>query len=123
MATHGVPGRLRSDNGSELTTRAVRRWLKQVDVKTLYITPGSPWENGYIESLNGKLAGELLEREVFDTLPDAKVLLVHCRVQCNTVRPHSSLGYRPPAPRRGLLKSRVPLRCIRLFNPKASPLD
>ncbi len=74
MATRGVPEYIRSDNGSEFTAKAVRAWLKQVGVKTLFITPGSPWDNGYIESFNGKLADELLEREVFDTLHEAKVL-------------------------------------------------
>ena len=98
MATRGVPGHIRSDNGSEFTAKAVRAWLKQVQVKTLFITPGSPWENGYIESFNGKLADELLEREVFDTLYEAKVLIERWRVLYNTIRPHSSLGYRPPAP-------------------------
>ena len=97
MATRGVPGHIRSDNGSEFTAKAVRAWLKQVQVKTLFITPGSPWENGYIESFNGKLADELLEREVFDTLYEAKVLIERWRVHYNTIRPHSSLGYRPPA--------------------------
>lgn len=98
MATRGVPDHIRSDNGSEFTAKAVRDWLKRVGVKTLYIEPGSPWENGYIESFNGKLADELLEREVFDTLHEAKVLIERWRVQYNTVRPHSALGYRPPAP-------------------------
>jgi len=98
MTTRGVPDHIRSDNGSEFTATAVRDWLKRVDVKTLYITPGSPWENGYIESFNGKLADELLEREIFDTLYEAKVLIERWRVHYNTVRPHSSLGYRPPAP-------------------------
>lgn len=98
MATRGVPGHIRSDNGSEFTAKAVRSWLKQVQVKTLFITPGSPWENGYIESFNGKLADELLAREVFDTLYEAKVLIERWRVHYNTIRPHSSLGYRPPAP-------------------------
>lgn len=98
MLTRGVPTHLRSDNGSEFTARTVRKWLKCVGVKTLYITPGSPWENGYVESFNGKLANELLEREVFDTLAEAKVLIERWRVHYNTVRPHSSLGYRPPAP-------------------------
>ena len=98
MATRGVPDHIRSDNGSEFTAQVVRDWLKRVGVKTLYITPGSPWENGYIESFNGKLADELLEREVFDTLYEAKVLIECWRVYYNTVRPHSSLGYRPPAP-------------------------
>jgi len=75
MATRGVPDYIRSDNGSEFTAHAVRDWLKRVGAKTLYITPGSPWGNGYIESFNGKLANELLEREVFDTLHEAKVLI------------------------------------------------
>jgi len=98
MTTRGVPDHIRSDNGSEFTATAVRDWLQRVDVKTLYITPGSPWENGYIESFNGKLADELLERELFDTLHEAKVLIERWRIHYNTVRPHSALGYRPPAP-------------------------
>ncbi len=84
--------------GPEFTAKAVRAWLKRVGVKTLFIEPGSPWENGYVESFNGKLADELLEREVFRTLAEAKVMIECWRVQYNTVRPHSSLGYRPPAP-------------------------
>ena len=98
MATRGVPGHIRSDNGAEFTATAVRNWLKRVGVKTLYIEPGSPWENGYIESFNGKLRDELLARERFDTLKEAKVLIERWRCEYNTVRPHSSLGYRPPAP-------------------------
>jgi len=98
MATRGVPEHIRSDNGSEFTAKAVRKWLGRVGVKTLYIEPGSPWENGYIESFNGKLADELLDREVFDTLHEAKVLIERWRIQYNTIRPHSALGYRPPAP-------------------------
>ena len=98
MATRGVPEHIRSDNGSEFTAKAVRRWLKNVGVRTLFIEPGSPWENGYIESFNGKLRDELLARERFDTLKEAKVLVERWRVHYNTVRPHSSLGYRPPAP-------------------------
>lgn len=94
----GVPAYIRSDNGSEFTAREVRQWLAQVGVKTLYIEPGSPWENGYVESFNGKLRDELLDREIFDTLLEAKVLIERWRVQYNTIRPHSSLGYRPPAP-------------------------
>lgn len=94
----GVPDYLRSDNGAEFTAQAVRDWLERVGVKTLYIEPGSPWENGYIESFNGKLRDELLDGEIFDTLLEAKVLIERWRVQYNTVRPHSSLGYRPPAP-------------------------
>ena len=94
----GVPEHIRSDNGSEFTARRVREWLGRVGVKTLYIEPGSPWENGYVESFNGKLRDELLDREVFDTLFEAKVLIERWRRHYNTVRPHSALGYRPPAP-------------------------
>lgn len=93
-----VPAHIRSDNGAEFTAKAVRDWLQRVEVKTLYIEPGSPWENGYIESFNGKLRDELLDREIFDTLLEAKVLIERWRVEYNTIRPHSSLGYRPPAP-------------------------
>ena len=99
----GVPHHIRSDNGSEFTALKVRDWLERVEVKTLYIEPGSPWENGYIESFNGKLRDELLNREIFDTLLEAKVLIERWRVEYNTVRPHSSLGYRPPAPEARLL--------------------
>jgi putative transposase len=98
MSTRGVPGHIRADNGSEFTAKAVRDWLKKVGVKTLYIEPGSPWENGYIESFNGKLRDELLNGEIFETLLEAKVLIERWRIEHNTVRLHSSLGYRPPAP-------------------------
>ena len=94
----GVPDYIRSDNGPEFTARCVRQWLEQVEVKTLFIEPGSPWENGYVESFNGKLRDELLDREVFDTLLEAKVLIERWRRAYNTIRPHSSLGYQPPAP-------------------------
>jgi transposase InsO family protein len=94
----GVPEYIRSDNGSEFTAKQVRSWLGKVGVRTLYIAPGSPWENGYLESFNGKLRGELLNVEIFDTLLEAKVLIERWRVEYNRVRPHSSLGYRPPAP-------------------------
>ncbi len=94
----GVPEHLRSDNGSEFTATKVRAWLARVGVKTLYIEPGSPWENGYVESFNGKLRDELLAREQFDTLLEAKVLIERWRRGYNALRPHSSLGYRPPAP-------------------------
>jgi putative transposase len=98
MATRGVPAHIRSDNGPEMTAKAVRDWLRRVGVKTLYIEPGSPWENGYVESLNGKLRDELLDRERFDTLREARVLIERWRRHYNTERPHSALGYRPPAP-------------------------
>jgi len=77
---------------------AVRNWLSRVGVRTLYIEPGSPWENGYIESFNGKLIDELLNGEIFETLLEAKVLIEEWRKEYNAVRPHSSLGYKPPAP-------------------------
>ena len=94
----GAPGYLRSDNGPEFTARALRTWLQRVGVQTLYIEPGSPWENGYIESFNGRLRDELLNGEVFDTVLEARVLCEQWRRYYNAVRPHSSLGYRPPAP-------------------------
>lgn len=94
----GVPDYVRSDNGPEFTAKRVRAWLERVEVKTLFIEPGSPWENGYIESFNGKLRDELLNGEVFDTLLEAKVLIERWREEYNTIRPHSSLGYKPPAP-------------------------
>jgi transposase InsO family protein len=98
MATRGVPGHIRSDNGPEFTARVVRDWLANAGVSTLFIEPGSPWENGYVESFNGKLQDELLKREIFYTLAEAKVLIERWRKHYNQVRPHSSLGYRPPAP-------------------------
>ena len=94
----GVPKYIRSDNGPEFTANTVREWLGRVKVQTLFIEPGSPWENGYIESFNGKLRDELLNGELFDTLLEAKVLVERWRRHYNTVRPHSSLGYQPPAP-------------------------
>lgn len=95
---HGVPEHIRSDNGPEFTAKAVRAWLGHIGVKTLFIEPGSPWENGYNESFNGKLRDELLNGEIFYTLKEAKVMVERWRQEYNTVRPHSSLGYRPPAP-------------------------
>jgi transposase InsO family protein len=94
----GPPTYIRSDNGGEFTATAVRGWLDRLDVTTLYIEPGSPWENGYIESFNGKLRDELLDREIFYTLTEARVLTERWREHYNRFRPHSSLGYRPPAP-------------------------
>ena len=95
---HGAPDHIRSDNGAEFTAIAVREWLPRVGVKTLFIEPGSPWENGYNESFNGKLRDELLNGEIFYTLKEAQVLIEQWRRHYNTIRPHSSLGYRPPAP-------------------------
>ncbi|KSV18476.1 integrase, partial [Dehalococcoides mccartyi] len=94
----GIPEHIRSDNGPEFTAKAIRKWLNRLDIKTLFIEPGSPWENGYIESFNGKLRDELLNLEIFTTLAEARVLITDWRRQYNQVRPHSSLGYRPPAP-------------------------
>jgi transposase InsO family protein len=96
--TRGVPDHIRSDNGPEFVARAVRDWLGRVGVTTLYIEPGSPWENGYCESFNGKLGDELLKIEIFYTLLEAQVLIERWRRDDNTNRPHSALGYRPPAP-------------------------
>jgi putative transposase len=94
----GAPAYLRSDNGPEFTAKAVRNWLERLKVQTLFIEPGCPWENGYVESFIGKLRDELLNRESFYTLTEARVLIERWRQHYNTKRPHSSLGYRPPAP-------------------------
>jgi transposase InsO family protein len=98
----GVPEHIRSDNGTEFTAKAVRRWLAQVRAKTLFIEPGSPWENGYVESFNGKLRDELLNGEDFTTLREVQVITESWRRHYNTCRPHSALGYRPPAPQASL---------------------
>jgi transposase InsO family protein len=96
--SRGIPEYVRSDNGPEFTAEAVRDWLNRLGVRTLFIELGSPWENGYIESFNGKLRDELLNREVFTTLLEAKVLIEAWRKEYNHLRPHSSLACRPPAP-------------------------
>jgi transposase InsO family protein len=94
----GVPGHIRSDNGPEFAAKAVRDWLGRLGVKALFIEPGSPWENGYVESFNGRVRDELLNPELLDTLLEARVLIERWRRGYNAVRPHSALGYRPPAP-------------------------
>jgi putative transposase len=94
----GIPAHIRSDNGPEFIAAALREWITMVGAKTAYIEPGSPWENGYVESFNGKLRDELLNGEVFYTLAEAKIVIEQWRRHYNTVRPHSSLGYKPPAP-------------------------
>ena len=94
----GVPVHIRSDNGSEFTAKRVRAWLKRLEVKPLFIEPGSSWENGYIESFNGKMRDELLAGEIFYSLKEAQILIERWRRYYNTIRPHSALGYRPPAP-------------------------
>jgi len=93
-----LPGFIRSDNGPEFTAKVVRNWLQRLNVQTLFIEPGSPWENGYNESFNGKLRDELLNGEIFTTLLEAQVLIERWRKEYNEFRPHSALGYRPPVP-------------------------
>jgi transposase InsO family protein len=94
----GVPAHIRSDNGPEFVALALREWIAAVGAKTAYIEPGSPWENGYCESFNGKLRDELLNGEIFYSLKEAKTVIEAWRRHYNTIRPHSSLGYRPTAP-------------------------
>jgi putative transposase len=94
----GIPDYIRSDNGPEFTAKAVRKWLNRLGVKTLFIERGSPWENGYIESFNGKMRDELLNMEIFTTLEEARILIEQWRKHYNQVRPYSSKKYRPPAP-------------------------
>jgi len=103
----GVPSYIRSDNGPEFTAKALREWITRIGAKTLFIEPGSPWENGYNESFNGKLRDELLNGEIFYTLREAQVLIEEWRKLYNTKRPHSSLGYRPPAPESVLPKNSI----------------
>jgi transposase InsO family protein len=98
MIERGVPEYVRSDNGPEMVAKSLRRWLSGIGARTLYIQPGSPWENGYCESFNGKLRNELLNGEIFYTRREAQVLIEQWRQHYNRVRPHSALGYRPPAP-------------------------
>ena len=109
MLQRGVPTYIRSDNGPEMTARAVRDWIQSVGAKTLFIEPGSPWENGYNESFNGKLRDELLNGEIFYTLKEAQVIIERWRYYYNHHRPHSALGYRPPAPETKLPRTPVPL--------------
>jgi transposase InsO family protein len=96
--SRGLPDYIRSDNGSEFTAKMLQDWLKRLDVKTAFITPGSPWENGYNESFNGRLRDEFLNQETFYTLKEARVLTDKWRYNYNHIRPHTSLGYKPPAP-------------------------
>jgi transposase InsO family protein len=94
----GVPEHIRSDNGAEFVAKAVQEWIATVGAKTAYIAPGSPWENGFIESFNARLRDELLDGEIFYSLKEAKIVIESWRRHYNTLRPHGSLGYKPPAP-------------------------
>jgi putative transposase len=98
MLRHGVPEHVRSDNGAEMRADRVRKWLASLGSRPLFIEPGSPWENGYCESFNGKLRDECLNGEMFYSLKEAQIIIERWRVHYNTRRPHSALGYRPPAP-------------------------
>jgi putative transposase len=99
----GIPTLLRSDNGPKFIAIQLHLWFNQLDVKTLLIAPGSPWENGYIEAFNRNMRDELLDHEIFFTLEEAKTLLARWREEYNHVRPHSALGFCPPAPQAWLL--------------------
>jgi transposase InsO family protein len=94
----GVPGHVRSDNGPEFVAKAVQEWITAVGARTAYIAPGSPWENGFIESFNARLWDELLDGEIFYSLKEAQIVIESWRRHYNTLRPHGSLGYKPPAP-------------------------
>jgi transposase InsO family protein len=98
FVTRGPPAHIRSDNGPEFIANAVQEWLAKIGVKALYITPGSPWENGYVESFNARLRDDLLDGEIFYTLREAQIIIESWRRHFNAIRPHESLGYKPPAP-------------------------
>src|SRR3546814_112737 len=112
FVTRGPAVHIRSDNGVELIATAVQGWLAKVGVNTLYIAPGSPWENGYCESFNGSLRDELLNGEIFYSLTEAQILIEAWRRHYNTARPHSALGYRPPAPEASSEARRVGKECV-----------
>lgn len=109
----GVPVHIRSDNGPEFIANRVRDWLERLQVRPLFIEPGSPWENGYIESFNGKMRDELLNLEIFYSLQEAQILIQMWRRHYNTIRPHSALGYRPPVPASILVQSSE-IQCVGL---------
>ncbi len=98
MVWRGIPENIRSDNGPEFMTKELRKWLANIGTGALYIELSSPWENGYCESFNGKLRDECLNWEIFYSLKEAQIVIEMWRVEYNTRRPHSALGYRPPAP-------------------------
>ena len=105
----GVPSFIRSDNGLEFVAKAVQDWIKAVGAKTAYIEPGSPWENGYCESFNARFRDEFLNGEIFYSLREAQILIEEWRKHFNTKRPHSALGYRPPAPETAVQIDRRPV--------------
>lgn len=105
LVQRGAPEHIRSDNGSEFTVTTMREWLARTDVKTIFIEPASLWENGYIEYFNGQLRDELLNRGIFATLTEARVLIADWERYCNQVRTHSALGYEPPAPKAKMLET------------------
>jgi putative transposase len=98
LILRGIPGHIRSDNGPEFVAEAVPEWIRAVGTKTAYIERGSPWENGYIESFNARLRDELLDGEIFYSLREAQIVIESCGAHCNRIKPHASLGYKPPAP-------------------------
>jgi len=105
----GIPALIRSDNGPEFVAEAVRNWIRAVGAKTAYIEPGSPWENGYCESFNGRFRDELLNGEIFYSLKEAQIIIEQWRRHYNTKRPHSALGYKPPAPESIIPMDRKPM--------------
>jgi len=115
----GVPEHVRSDNGPEFVAKAVQDWIAAVGAKTAYIAPGSPWENGFIESFNARLRDELLDGEIFYSLKEARIVIESWRRHYNTVRPHQSLGYKPPAPE--VFVSKIAARSAPQPRPAAPP--
>jgi len=105
--TEGIPAYIRSDNGSEFTAKILQEWLASLNVNTAYITPGSPWENGFNERFNGSLRDELLDGELFYSLREAKLVIENWRKHYNEIRPHSSLNYQPPAPKTIVQKHQI----------------
>jgi putative transposase len=120
IAIRGTPGHIRCDNGPEFIAQAVQDWLETSGIGTLYIEPGSPWQNGYAESFNSRLRDELLAVEIFETLPQAKALATHWRLEYNHRRPHSSLGYQTPAAFAATCVPRPPLRLAALASATAA---
>jgi transposase InsO family protein len=109
---HGEPEFIRSDNGPEFVSEVVRKWLKDSGVRTLFIEPGSPWENAYSEAFNSRLRDEFLNQELFTCLTEARVLAERYRVYHNLDRPHSSLDYQTPAEFAASLTDQAPLPCV-----------